>query len=204
MTYIHSLDIHSLVPTNSCLVVCDLDALVAPDAPAWSLLQGSQAEIGAALAAHVSAKGVSRLDDYGGVAKSILSAGDAYLDAPPRVRDHAAVYSFTPKNKIAAEGLAMALCARKAGYRLLVLTVQKEGKYGKVWGLRALLSQPAGPRLVYYEDTASVVDELKAAPEGDHIEAVHVLAPGWEDQSSARADRVLTQAQYQAEVLLQG
>ena len=87
-------------------------------------------------------------------------------------------------------------------YGMLLLTVQKEGKFGEVWVLRGLLRHLVRESLVYYEDTASLVDELKGMPEGVRVRALHVLAPGFAEFRSAAADRSVTQDQYLAEVLV--
>jgi hypothetical protein len=55
--------------------------------------------------------------------------------------------------------------------------------------------------LTYYEDTGSVVDELKVSPESARVHAVHVQAPGYDDRIARLADRVVSQSQYQHEVL---
>ena len=47
----------------------------------------------------------------------------------------------------------------------------------------------------------SVVDELRDGPSGDKIVAVHVVAPGFEEFTSERADRVAAQTEYRSEVL---
>lgn len=95
----------------------------------------------------------------------------------------------------------MARVASGAGYEVLILTVQKHDKFGKVWVLLGALRHMAGRTLVYYEDTAEVVDQLKTSPEANRVTAVHVQAPGYENSVSRFADRVVTQSQYQQEVL---
>jgi hypothetical protein len=187
--------------TNTCVLVCELARLKTPDAAAWCVLRGTQEEIGSALAAAVAAAGIARLDDFGGVAKTFLCDGDAYRADPPRTREAGAIYSFTPKNKAQAEAPAMAESARRAGYALLILTVRKDGKYGKVWTLSGMLRHFDSQRVTYYEDTGALIDELKALPEGAAVHAVHVLAPGFEEHRSILADRTVTQEAYRAEVL---
>ena len=112
------------------------------------------------------------------------------------------MFSFTPKNRIAAEGFEMARASKAAGYELLILTVQKHGKFGKVWVLCGILKHIAQTNLVYYEDTASVADELKTSAQGGKVTVVHVQSPGYEDYLSKHADRVVTQVEYQKEVLV--
>ncbi len=86
----------------------------------------------------------------------------------------------------------------------MILTLQKHDKFGKAWVLRATLRHLQGVSLTYYEDTSTVVDELKSSPEGSRLVAVHVLTPEFSHLSSHRADRALTQQQYKEEVLLPG
>jgi hypothetical protein len=102
-----------------------------------------------------------------------------------------------------AEGSQMARACAAAGYSLLILTVQKHDKFGKVWVLRAALRHLANESLTYYEDTNSIIDELKASPEGKRVEAVHVQVPGYEAHPSTLADRVCSQSTYQQSVLEQ-
>jgi len=94
------------------------------------------------------------------------------------------------------------VCAR-AGYSLLILTVQKHDKFGKVWVLRAVLRHLAIESLTYYEDTNLIIDELKASPEGKRVVAVHVRVPGYEAHTSQLADRVISQSAYQESALKQ-
>jgi hypothetical protein len=193
----------SLEVTNQCVVVCNLGDWNGPEAPAWQLIKGPQDDVGRGLAAILDARGVRRIDDFGGVCKTFLCDGEEYRRVPPRIIGNAAVFSFTPKNRLVAEGLEMARVSRAAGYRLLMLTVQKQDKYGKVWVLRGILRHLAGAALTYYEDTASVVDELKESAESARVSVVHVRAHGYEDCASRLADRVVSQSQYQQEVLEQ-
>jgi hypothetical protein len=190
-----------LLITNQCVVICNLRNFSYPKSPSWQVLTGSQEEIGQNLAAIVSETGVKRIDDFGGVCKTFLCDGDIYLDAPRRTKVGAAVFSFTPKNRIAAESQEMAKSANAGGYELLILTSQKDGKFGKVWVLKGIIRHLANERLVYYEDTNSIVDELKDSPEGNAVIVVHVQAPGYEDQTSSFADRIISQGEYQKEVL---
>ena len=80
--------------------------------------------------------------------------------------------------------------------------MQKHDKYGKVWVLSAMLRHLRSPRLTYFEDTHTVIDDLKESVAGDRVVAVHVLAPGFEEHSSRLADRVVTQEQYRDEVVV--
>lgn len=187
--------------TNQCVVLCDLRTWAGPDAPAWQVLKGSQDDVGRNLAAAMDASGATRIDDFGGVSKTFLCDGETYRDQPPRITGVAAVFSFTPKNRLRAEGLDMARVARAAGYSLLILTLQKHDKFGKVWVLSGMLRHLSRRDLVFYEDTNTVVDELKASAEGNRVQITHVQAAGYEDQVAVRADRVITQMQYQQEVL---
>ena len=95
----------------------------------------------------------------------------------------------------------MAQSAKAAGFELMILTLQKHDKFGKVWVLLGTLRDPAIEGLTYYEDTHTVVDELKAAPEGSRICAVHVKTPEFAHENSQFADRVVSQSEYQQEVL---
>ncbi len=193
--------LHALEITNRCVVVCELGRWSAPDAAAWTTLNGTQDEVGHSLAQLLTAEGIRRIDDFGGVCETFLCDGDAYLVAPPQIAGTAAVFSFTPKKRIAAEGLEMARVATQAGYRLLILTVQKHKKFGKVWVIQGILGHMSGAPLEYYEDTNTVIDELKTGPGAEKIRAVHVQAPGYEHCVSRFADRVVTQEEYQAGVL---
>jgi len=193
----------SLDVTNQCVVVCHLGLWDGPESPAWRAVKGTQDDVGLALAAVLQDRGVRRIDDFGGVCKTFLCDGEEYRHAPPRITGNAAVFSFTPKKRLAAEGLEMARVAAAAGYRLLVLTLQKHDKFGKVWTLCGILRHLTGDTMTYYEDTDSVVDDLKGSAEADRVVAVHVQTPGYEDCISRLADRVVTQEQYQHEVLLQ-
>jgi hypothetical protein len=187
--------------TNNCVVVCDLALWDGPSSACWHLLTGSQSEVGHRLAVVLRDVAVQRLDDFGGVCASFLTSDDGYAASPPHTTACAAVFSFTPKNKLASEGLEMARAAHASGYRLLIITSQKQGKFGKVWVLQAALSEWAGEPLTYYEDTATVIDELKASSVGDRVIAVHVLSPSFEDLRSTGADRVVSQDEYRREVL---
>ncbi len=84
----------------------------------------------------------------------------------------------------------------------MVLTVQKHDKFGKVWVLCGVLRHLAGTPLTFFEDTNTVLDELKSCPEGSKVVAVHVKTPGFEDHPSLLADRTATEAEYQREALL--
>lgn len=187
--------------TNSSVVLCDLDAWTAENASGWRVLRGTQDEIGLALAAELVRKGTRRLDDFGGVAETFLCDGETYLATPRHTQGGAALFSFTPRKKLLNEGPGMARVTKASGYSLLVLTLQKHGKFGKVWVLAGALRHLGDAKLTYYEDTAEVIDELKATPEGARIAAVHVLAPQFAELSSRLADRVVTQEQYRDEVL---
>lgn len=187
--------------TNQCVVLADVRAWSGPDAPVWQVVRGEQAEVGAHVARALAERGVVRLDDFGGVAETFLCDGDRYVAEPPRTRPAAAILSFTPKRKLLAEAGEMARAAHAAGYELLVLTLQKDGKFGKVWVLEATLQRLPDLRPTYYEDTNTVIDALKASSVGARVTAVHVQAPGFEAFAATRADRVMTQAQYRAEVL---
>jgi hypothetical protein len=197
------LPLNSLEVTNQCVVVCDLGAWNGPESSAWQMIKGTQDDVGRSLAAILDERGVRRIDDFGGVCKTFLCDGEAYREAPPRIKGSAAVFSFTPKKRLAAEGLDMARVASAAGYRLLVLTMQKQDKFGKVWVLRGVLRHLTGETLTYYEDTDGVVDELKESAESARAFVVHVQAPGYEDCVARLADRVVSQTQYQQEVLEQ-
>ena len=194
--------LHTLEVTNQCVVMCDLRQFTESASPAWQLLRGQQDDVGRAVAATLLEQDVHRIDDFGGVAETFLCDGGVYRDSPPRLKDaRAAVFSFTPKRRLVAEGLEMARVTRAAGYRRLVMTLQKHGKFGKVWVLGSVLRHLPG-RLLYYEDTASIIDELKACAGSEKVTAAHVLAPGYETYRAVYADRVVTQRQYRQEILL--
>ena len=191
----------SLDVTKQCVVVCDLAGWRGPESEAWQAIKGTQDDVGRHLAAIFEERGIRRLDDFGGVCETFLCDGEVYRQTPPQIRGNAAVFSFTPKKRLAAEGLEMARASHAAGYRLLVLTLQKHDRFGKTWVLCSILRHSAGDPLTYYEDTGSVVDELKKSPESERVHAVHVQAPGYEDRVARLADRVVSQSQYQRDVL---
>lgn len=193
--------INRLQVTNQCVVVCDLERWTSPDSSSWDVITGSQDDVGRRLAAFLDGLDIRRIDDFGGVCKTFLCAGEEYLEAPPRTKGNAAVFTFTPKNRLAAEGHEMARVTRAAGYKALVITVQKHAKFGKVWVLCGALRNLTGRTLTYYEDTDSVVDELKTSQEAERVIVIHVRTPGYEDRNSRFADRVVTQSQYQQEIL---
>jgi hypothetical protein len=188
--------------THQCVLVCDLGDYHGTGSVCWTAYRGSQDEVGAAIAQKLAAAGVVRLEDFGGVAQSLLCEGEAYLDEPPRVKPGGAIFSFTPKRRMLAEGHAMARVAAAAGYRLMILTLQKYDKYGKSWVLGGVLRHAQGGPYTFYEDTADVVDEIKAAAEGSRVVAVHVQSAGFEAFRSERADRVISPSQYRQEVVL--
>lgn len=193
--------LNKLAITNQCVLVCDLGQWSGEESSAWTLLSGTQDEVGKDLAALLTRFAVNRLDDFGGVSESFLCQEDRYVEQPPLTKTGGAVFSFTPKKRILSEGSEMVRVAALSGYSLLVITVQKHDKYGKVWVLLALLRHLPNGVLTYFEDTNTVVDELKSSPEATKVVAVHVLAPGFENYSSQLADRVVSQAEYQREVL---
>jgi hypothetical protein len=196
-----SIPLNSLQVSNQCVVVCDLKKWTGPDSSSWQVIRGSEDEVGRCLAAILEDYHVRRLDDFGGVSKTFLCDGEQYREIPPHIVGKAAVFSFTPKKRLAAEGVEMARVSSAAGYQVLLMTVQKHDKFGKVWVLRGILRHLIGGVLTYYEDTASIVDEIKGSAESDRITVVHVQTPGYEDCVAKLADRVITQQQYQLEVL---
>ncbi len=187
--------------TNQCVLVCNLKDYHGADSVCWVVYKGTQDEIGAAIAAILKEAHVSRIDDFGGVCETFLCEGERYRMRPPRTKPNAAVFSFTPKKRLIAEGHEMARVARDSGYELLILTLQKHDKFGKVWVLRALLHYSGEQIFTYYEDTNTVIDEIKTSPEGSRIIAIHVEAAGFEDRKSRYADRVISRREYQKEVL---
>lgn len=196
----HAIALEAAEITHQCVLVCDLADYHGAGSLCWTVYKGTQDEVGAALAARLREAGVTRLEDFGGVAQSLLCEGDNYLEHPPRVRPGGAILSFTPKKRLLAEAHAMARAAQGAGYRLMVITAQKYGKYGKSWTLCGMLRHAQGRPCTLYEDTADVVDEIKGAAEGGRVTVVHVEAPGFEAFRSQHADRVISQRAYRAEV----
>jgi len=196
-----SAPLSALQITNQCVLVCELDLWHAEESPAWRLLTGAQDEIGHRLATYFDRCAVRRLDDFGGVCETFLCNNDVYVDYPPRIKPGAAVFSFTPKKRVVAEASQMARVSARAGYSLLILTVQKHDKFGKVWVLRAALRHLKTDSLTYYEDTNSIIDELKASPEGKRVVAVHVQVPGYEAHASQLADRLISQSAYLEDAL---
>jgi serine/threonine-protein kinase len=196
-----SKSLHELSVTNQCVLVCELGLWSDEKSPAWTLVSGTQDEVGRAISELITRWGVKRLDDFGGVCESFLCQNGQYLQSPPKTKGGAGVFSFTPKNRVLAEGQEMAKVASKAGYSLLILTVQKNDKYGKVWVLKGALRNLSNTTITYFEDTNTLIDEIKVSDEGAKVIAVHVQAPGFEDQTSHLADRYLTQSEYHREVL---
>lgn len=188
--------------SNACVLVCGLTNWTNDDSACWMSLKGTQAEIGSTLARLFDQFPISRIDDFGGVCKTFLCRGDEYLLDPPKTKPGAAIFSFTPKKRVEAEGLEMARVAHVSGYHYLVLTLQKHGKFGKVWVLSAALDKMQSGIPTYYEDTSTVIDELKVSNVGTKVIAVHVQSPGFEEFVSTHANRVITQETYQKEVLL--
>lgn len=189
--------------TNKCVVVCDLEHLIDGNSSTWLVIKGTEAEVGESLAKMVVKTGIDRIDDFGGVCKTFLCDDEEYLENPPRILGQAGIFSFTPRKRIVLEGMEMARVASAAGYKLIILTVQKHGKFGKTWVLSALLKslEPCRRVLTFYEDTNFVIDELKESEWGHMVNAVHVQAPGYEDFVSKYADRVVSQRDYRDEVL---
>jgi hypothetical protein len=189
--------------TNQSALVCDLHTWKGVASEAWIALTGTEDAVGTRLARMLEEASIQRLDDFGGVCETFLRRGEEFLASPPRTASGAAVFSFIPKKRVLAEASEMARSAHAAGYSLMILTMQKDSKFGKVWVLCAALRHFSGGALTYYEDTNTIVDELKSAPEGSKITAVHVLTPEFAHMTSHFADRVVSQLQYQHEVLLQ-
>jgi hypothetical protein len=187
--------------SNQCVLLCDLAKYQGPQSESWEIVKGTQDQVGAIIAKAVTEKAVTRIDDFGGVCKTFLCYGESYRERPPKTKPGAAVFSFTPKKRAIAEGHEMARAASLSGYELLILTLQKHDKYGKVWVLEGTLRHSGDGPYVYYEDTGSVVDELKESSESSKVTAVHVRSPGFEAFVSKHADRVVTQEGYQREVL---
>ena len=194
--------LHELAMTNQCVLICDLGLWKDESSPAWRLISGSQDETGREIARLFENLTISHLDDFGGVCETFLCHEDRYVEKPPKVKKGGAVYSFTPKKRVLAEGSEMARVSALAGYSLMVLTLQKHDKFGKVWVLLAALRHLPGGQLTYFEDTNTVVDELKSSPEAGKICAVHVKTPGFEQFTSRLADRVVSQEESRNEVLL--
>jgi hypothetical protein len=189
--------------TNQSTLVCDLRAWRDAASEAWIALTGAEDAVGTQLARILEEASIQRLDDFGGVCETFLCQGEDYLASPRRTASGAAVFSFTPKKRLLAEASDMARSASAAGYSLTILTLQKGGKFGKVWVLCTALRHFTGGSLTYYEDTNTIIDDLKSTPEGSKILAVHVLAPEFAHMTSHHADRVVSQLEYQNEVLLQ-
>ena len=195
------LPLNWLQVSNQCVVVCDLRKWKDSESSAWQVIKGTQDDVGQYIAAILDDCGVYRIDDFGGVSKTFLCDGDQYCESPPHITGKAGVFSFTPKNRLAAEGHEMARVSSAAGYQVLLITVQKHDKFGKVWVLCGILRHRTGEVLTYYEDTNLIVDELKKSEESNKVLAVHVKVPGYDDCMARLADRVITQRQYLQEVL---
>jgi hypothetical protein len=163
------------VITNQSTLVCDLRAWKDADSEAWIALTGTEDSVGTRLARTFEEASIRRPDDFGGVCETFLCRGQECVASPPRTAAGAAVFSFTPKKRVLAEASDMARAARAAGYSLMILTMQKDSKFGKVWVLCAALRYFTGGRLTCYEDTNTIIDDLKSSPEGSKILAVHVL-----------------------------
>jgi hypothetical protein len=155
--------------TNQSTLVCDLRAWKDTDSEAWIALTGAEDAVGTRLARMLEEASIQRVDDFGGVCETFLCRGEEDQASPPRTASGAAVFSFTPKKRVLAEASDMARSASAAGYSLMILTLQKDGKFGKVWVLCSALRHFTGGSLTYYEDTNTIIDDLKSSPEGPKI-----------------------------------
>lgn len=70
-----------------------------------------------------------------------------------------------------------------------------------MWTLEGLLRHLDDRTIDYYEDTNTVIDDLKASEQGHRINAVHVQAAGFEEYVSNAADAVISQQGYLTKVL---
>ncbi|HKB58528.1 MAG TPA: hypothetical protein VKC56_00640 [Gallionellaceae bacterium] len=187
--------------SNQCVLVCELKDYHGKGSICWNVYKGAEDEIGTAVAERLRQAHISRIEDFFGVSQTILCEGGQYAEDPLLVRPHGAVFSFTPRKRVMEEAHDMARAARSAGYELLVVTPQKHGKFGKAWVLRAVLRHAGEAAYTYYEDTNTVIDEIKSLPEGARLTAIHVEAPGFEEFKSQLSDRVISQKRYLEEVL---
>ena len=185
--------------SNQCVVLCNLGIFKKDKDNCWYIAKGSQEEIGKLIANEVKQLNITRIDDFGGVCKTFLCEGENYKLNPPKTKDNAMIFSFTPKNKCILEGVEMAKVASDSGFNYMILTVQKNDKFGKVWVLSETLKNITDYEITYYEDTSTIVDELRGKIQSHKL--CHIIAPGFEDYKSKRADQVLTQMEYQKEVL---
>jgi hypothetical protein len=104
--------------------------------------------------------------DFGGVAEHFLGGRDTeYLKDPPKIKATASnpsfIYSFVPTNKKFKHIHDMADSAEASGFAGTVILTKKHGSTGKATILAAV-SKATTASLIYYEDTAAVLDELKA------------------------------------------
>src|SRR5215831_12399055 len=130
--------------TNQSTLVCDLRSWKDADSEAWIALTGAEDAVGTRLARMLEEASIQRLDDFGGVCETFLCRDEEYLASPRRTASGAAIFSFTPKKRVLAEASDMARSAGAAGYSLMILTLQKDGKFGKVWVLCAALRHLTG------------------------------------------------------------
>ena len=144
--------------TNQCVVLCDLSMFKKDNDSCWYIAKGSQEEIGKLIANEVKDRNITRIDDFGGVCKTFLCEGEDYKSNPPKTTENAMIFSFTPKNKCIIEGVEMAMVASMSGFNYMILTVQKNDKFGKVWVLSEVLKNITEYEITYYEDTSTVVD----------------------------------------------
>lgn len=125
--------------------------------------------------------------DWGGVAEHFLNEPgdrDKVRENPPLVKpSNAFIFSFTPSNKKFLLIPEMAVTANKAGFRGTIILTAKEGNRGKARVLNALAKHfPQGS--VYYEDTASVLDDLAGSPNGGLVSKQWVQPDGGEHRDS--------------------
>ncbi len=102
--------------------------------------------------------------DFGGVSANHLQEGENYItDNPKPIKKNGLsfIFSFVPTNKKFAEIESMKASATAAGFDGIVILTKKEGDRGKADVMNALAkSIPDTTEIIYYEDTADVLDEV--------------------------------------------
>ena len=143
-------------------------------------------------------------NDFGGVSAYHLQDGEKYkVDDPNIIKGTitAWIFSFVPTNKKFAEIELMKSSAINAGFKGIIIVTKKEGSRGKADTMNALVRYiPDTTEIVYYEDTASVLDTVS-----NRVKKMWVQPPtgsGFEDMIPTNLNvKTLSINQYLKEML---